>query len=166
LKISFFVPGEPKTAGSKKAFCIKKGGVYTGRAIVTDDTGQAGKDWRAGIVATAFEAMRAADTPPLNEPLILRAEFIMPRPKSHYKSSGFIRDDAPVVHSIRPDATKLVRALEDALSNVLWRDDAAVCEQYVFKLYGDQPGCKVTITTYASESVLRKTMAGSDFALT
>lgn len=36
----------------------------------------------------------------------------------------------------KPDSTKLVRAVEDALTGVLWGDDAQVVDQHVFKRYG------------------------------
>ena len=37
---------------------------------------------------------------------------------------------------MRPDATKLVRAVEDALTGLVWRDDAQVVIQTVRKRYG------------------------------
>ena len=50
--IEFFVPGVPKTAGSKKAFPIWRGkgpSKQFVRSVIVDDAGQAGKDWRASV---------------------------------------------------------------------------------------------------------------------
>ena len=43
-------------------------------------------------------------------------------------------------------ATKLIRAVEDALTGIVWRDDAQVAVQKVAKVYGDEPqGAVITI---------------------
>jgi Holliday junction resolvase RusA-like endonuclease len=74
--------------------------------------------------------------------------FDMPRPKCHYrtgKRSAELKDNAPAYHAGRPDATKLTRAVEDALTGIVWRDDSQVAEQHVIKRYGEHPGVTVEI---------------------
>lgn len=174
MKLEFFVAGLPKGAGSKHGFAVRRKNAsgqyeYTGKVAMIDTSGAAGKDWRGAIHYSAFEAMREQNVTPFkDEPLILRVEFIMPRPKSHFrtgKNAHILRDDAPSVHFSMPDATKLVRQLEDSLTKVAWDDDSRVCEIHAYKKYGDQPGAKVVISSYADEAVLRDTMAAKDFEL-
>jgi|ERR1043166_1422034 crossover junction endodeoxyribonuclease RusA len=168
MRIEFFCPGLPKGAGSKSAFAVKKQGAYTGKVIVTDSSGAAGKHWRSEVTSIAFKTMADLGLAPLQEAVILRCKFIMPRPKHHYgtgRNSGVLKDNAPSVHTSAPDATKLVRAVEDSLKNLCWRDDAQVVEQHIFKRYGDQPGCHVTIVPYAEEMILRESLPKVDFAL-
>lgn len=138
--ISFFVPGVPAPGGSKRAF------VVNGRAVVTDDC-KRNKPWRQAVTLFAADAYHGD---PLTGPLVVEVVFTMPRPKSHYrtgKHAGVVRDDAPAWHTKKPDATKLLRALEDALTGVLWTDDAVIAEQRVDKVYGNRPGAYVTVWT-------------------
>src|SRR4029077_5946971 len=116
------------------------------------------KDWRASIVQFAFEAMRAANRAPFSEPLILKVGSVRPPPRSHYRSgrnAGTLKESAPTAHSSRPDIDKLLRQLSDSLTNVVWTDDALVCQHHALNRYGEHPGAKVTITPWAEEELLR-----------
>jgi len=138
--IEFFVPGIPKTAGSKRAFVNPK----TGRAIVTEDCRRS-KDWQAVV---AHEAAEEYSGPLLHGPLWVRMHFWLPRPKAHYhtgKRSGLLRDVAPEWHAKRPDALKMARAVEDALTGVLWVDDAQIADERLTKHYGERPGVVVRV---------------------
>ena len=140
--IKFWIAGIPKPSGSKRGFVNKK----TGRVIITDAAGQPSKDWRYDCKKAAEAAMDGA--PPLAGALTLDVIFVMPRPKSHYrtgKNAGLIKPDAPFFCTTTPDATKLTRGLEDSLTGIVWKDDAQVCVQYVRKLYDANPGAWVVV---------------------
>lgn len=135
--IRFFVPGIPKPGGSKRGFVITPKGGGKPRAIVTEDC-KTSKDWRASVALAAREAMEKAGASVETGTLAVDVTFDMPRPKSHYrtgKHAGELRDDAPDWHSKKPDATKLWRSTEDALTGVVWTDDALVASQYIIKRY-------------------------------
>lgn len=134
--IQFFVPGVPKPAGSKRAFM----NAWTKKIVVTDDCKKSG-DWKGDVKAFAFPHRPAA---PLTGPLRLTVRFVMPRPKSHFLKSG-LRPDAPACHTSKPDATKLLRCIEDALTSLLWVDDAQISWQEVTKSYGLLPGAFVEV---------------------
>jgi crossover junction endodeoxyribonuclease RusA len=134
----FNVPGIPAPGGSKRAFVIN------GKARLTDAGGERNKNWRAVVGLAAHRAGCA----PLDGPLELSIVFIMPRPKSHYRTgrhAGQLRPDAPHWHTSRPDSTKLTRSTEDALLGLCWQDDAQVSRQVVDKIYGDVPGARITV---------------------
>lgn len=140
--IKFFVPGTPATAGSKKAFVNKR----TGKAHLVD-TCVRGPGWRQAVQYAAL--VRRGGAPLIAEAVTLRVTFVLPRPRSHFRSgkaAGQLRADAPRWHTSRPDATKLVRAAEDALKDVIWTDDSLVVSQFVEKVYGDNPGASVEIS--------------------
>jgi Holliday junction resolvase RusA-like endonuclease len=136
--IRMFAPGLPVPGGSKRAFVVK------GKAVVTDTSGSRGREWRAVLRVAAQTAYRGL---PLHGPLALTVTFFLPRPKSHYAKNGTLRPRAPRWPSTRPDATKLLRAVEDALNRVLWHDDAQIVTQSVGKQYADggpgQPGGEI-----------------------
>lgn len=143
--LEFFVTGTPKPAGSKKAFAIRKGGVLTGRVAVTDDSGKPGKLWRQCVTQTGCAAVaQHCTTPaeradfPLDGALMLGLTFFLQRPMAHHvagKRERPLRPNAPPLPTGMPDATKLTRAVEDALTKVLWLDDAQIVQQSIAKCY-------------------------------
>jgi crossover junction endodeoxyribonuclease RusA len=101
--------------------------------------------WRERVAAAA---MQVAPDEPLEGPLGVTMAFTMPRPRSHYRTgrhSGDLKPSAPNWHTGRPDTTKLVRAAEDALTGVWWRDDALIAWQRASKRYGPRPGVHLTV---------------------
>lgn len=146
--IRFEVIGVPQPGGSKSAFPLRH---RDGSPVLRDNGSQATvvsdanpkvKDWRVAVVAAARDAYRG---PLLDEPLSLRVLFRFPRRKGHFGASGRLLPSAPPYPATRPDTTKLVRALEDALKGVLWRDDDRVVEQWAAKVYGEPAGAIVVI---------------------
>jgi Holliday junction resolvase RusA-like endonuclease len=147
-EVRFFVNGLPSPGGSKSAFCLKKNGIYTGRAVVVDAGGAKTKLWRQEVAKAAMLAMKQADLAPFTGPIELELIFQMPRPQSHFGTRhgmSVMRAKAPPCHVIRPDVTKLVRSTEDSLTGKCWLDDAQVVKQQAEKAYSEQVGAWVVI---------------------
>src|SRR2546425_11767330 len=104
--IIVFVPGIPKTAGSKRAFVITPKAGGKPRAIVTDDC-KGGRDWKHDVQRFVSERFPA----PLGGPIFLSLTFVLPRPKGHFKKSGQLRPGSASYPSTRPDVLKLARAV-------------------------------------------------------
>ena len=144
--ISFFVPGVPKTAGSKRAFPLWRGkgpNKQFVRSIITDSSGASGKAWRSSIRDEAAEAFGARDL--LDGSLHIEFTFYVTRPKSHLNKSGNLKPWAPRRPATRPDALKLARAAEDALTGIIWKDDAQITTEVLRKRYADKQGMDVEI---------------------
>lgn len=138
------MPGIPRPGGSKRVFPIKRGGAYTGRFIVTDAAGQKNKDWRASVAHFGVGAMVGGS--PWVGPLEVELEFRLQRPKFHLKSDGeTVRDKAPAFPTVMPDVGKLARSTVDALTSIVWVDDAQIVREVHAKVYGAAPGCLVTV---------------------
>lgn len=154
--ISFTVYGVPQTAGSKRAFVIPRKGVTVTsardcRAIVTDDNDK-GKPWRADIQQAAIAAMNGRS--PLTGPIVLNVRFFFPRPKAHFgsgKNANVLKLSSPKQHTVKPDRTKCLRFLEDALTHVVWRDDSQVIGGWVYKLYCDSANPHPCVEVQISE---------------
>jgi crossover junction endodeoxyribonuclease RusA len=151
--IEFVVYGRPATAGSKRGFPIRRAGRFTGRVVVVDDSRRT-KSWQAQVRSAAVEAGGEC----LVGPLKVAMAFHLQRPLAHYgtgRNAGTVRDAAPAEHVLRPDLLKLARAIEDALTGVLWRDDAQVCVETLSKHYtapGSAERVCVRVTPLASKS--------------
>lgn len=142
--VRFFVPGVPAPGGSKKAFAfVDKEG--RARANVVDDA-KGNADWRSRVAFAAERAMRGDE--PLGGPLRFVMTFVFPRPRGHYgtgRNAAVLKPSAPKHHTGKPDVTKLVRAAEDALKAIVWKDDSQVVRQAAWKEYGERPGVHISV---------------------
>jgi len=136
--LMFVVYGIAQPKGSARAF-VPKG--WT-RAVVTSDNPK-NKNWQQLVAEAASAAIRQHPTFQLIETAaLLRVAFYLPRPKA-------IRDRI-VPHTKKPDLDKLVRSCKDAMSKVVFRDDALVVDIAAQKRYarpGEPPRAEISIGT-------------------
>lgn len=74
---------------------------------------------------------------PLEGPLALTVVFVMPRPgRLMWKKRPMPR----VEHCSKPDLDNLVKAVKDALNQLLWKDDGQIAKATLAKVYasGDE----------------------------
>lgn len=133
------VLGVPQPQGSKAARVVK------GRAILTEGFGEGPrlrKSWREAIANAARAWLGENGRPaPLDEPVRLTLEFRLPRPASASKRVLY--------PAKKPDCSKLARAAEDALTGLIYVDDARVVDLHVTKRFasGEPPGVTITVET-------------------
>lgn len=136
LVLDVFVPGRPASQGSKR---------HVGNGIMVESS-KALPAWREAVRWTTAQAWNRQ--PPITSPVALVLEFILPRPVSTPK-----RRTPPAIK--KPDASKLIRAVEDALTDAgVWRDDSLVVDLHATKRIAgidEQPGCHIVIHTPAGQ---------------
>lgn len=141
--VAFTAYGKPQPGGSKRAFRNPA----SGRVHVTDANRNA-KPWQAEVRSAAVEAMQAPlpDGLPslIDAPLAVSMAFYVARPKAHYGARG-LRPSAPARPATRPDVLKLARAVEDALTGIVWRDDALIVDERLIKVYGEPERVEVAV---------------------
>lgn len=143
--IRFTVLGRPQPGGSKRAFALRTGGQFTGRVAVADANPNV-KSWRAEV---RHVARAAYEGPLLTGPVEACFVFYKARPAAHFRTgrnSSLLRAAAPEHPTSRPDALKLARAVEDALTGVIWRDDSQVVHLHAHKAFGEPERCEIEIT--------------------
>lgn len=143
--LTFTVFGVAQPQGSAKAF-MRKGARFP---IVTSDNPQL-KGWRQLVAHAASQALHQTTGGVFIEgPVRLCAGFYLPRPKS--------LGGKPRAHMTRPDVDKLARAIGDALTGVVWRDDSQVVQLKVEKQYaavGESPCAVIAVTPVIEEGRL------------
>lgn len=150
--LTFCVHGLPRPAGSKRAFAIRKHGLPTGRIAVVDACKES-REWKTTVSLEASTIMAEEKRRMFLGPVILSVVFYVPRPKGHYrtgKHAAELRPSAPEYPTTKPDLLKLTRAVEDALTGIVWRDDSQVVDQHLEKRYG-QPSCTIQVCSKADE---------------
>lgn len=137
-RVTIVVAGVPVPQGSKTL-----GQTKDGRAFMREANDKTLRPWRRAVRDAARAVM--AERGPLLRPYRLSAEFVFPAVASAPDRWG---------HDVAPDLSKLVRAVEDALTDAkVWADDAAVVEYgAVFKrdaLNGETPGVRLVVESLA-----------------
>lgn len=152
MNIQFFVPGQARPAGSKSAFKNPN----TGKIIVTHANPKT-KGWMDSVAWHAMKHVGAMCL--LTDAVCLKLTFLRLRPGGDYgtgRNEGIIKASAPLHNTKIPDLTKLTRAVEDALTGIIWKDDSQVIAQRTNKRYcrGDEkPGVWILVETIEAKGL-------------
>ena len=167
ISIEFAVPGRPVSQGShtpyvRMLFVAVKSRLRCPRCKVPLRASCGVKDetvgldeWRTAVGLVAGTKMRGISL--MHGSLLASMDFVVARPKDHYRTGRYahlLKPDAPAYPNVKPDLSKLLRAAEDAMTGVVWVDDAQVVEYGLLrKRYadepGDQPGVRIVVTQIA-----------------
>ena len=126
--IEIAVRGEPRPQGSHRAFMVG------GKPRITDSNRRLAQ-WR-DLVALAAQGVAPPEL--IEAPVRVEIEFSLKRPKSLPKR---VPDSC---HVKKPDLDKLTRAILDAITGVVVRDDSQVVEIAASKRYG-VPGAIIRV---------------------
>lgn len=133
--IELFVPGEP---------------VGKGRAIVTKFgtfTPKKTRIWEGIARTIAFDAM--AGRPPMAGPIRIELAIYHSIPRSWPDWKRAAAGDGTIRPTSKPDWSNVVKALEDALNAIVWRDDSQIVAVEARKYYADgvdtTPGVRAQI---------------------
>lgn len=135
---SLLVRGLPAPQGSKRGIVNR----YTQKVAMVESSKRV-KPWRADIREAAETEMRGS--PPVRGPLSMSITFVFPRPKGHYgsgRNASILKATAPEYHTGKPDLDKLARAALDAMTGIVYVDDAQIVQLHLSKRYpghGDAP---------------------------
>ena len=133
--ITVFVPGVPAPQGSAKAYVVQ------GRAIVTHDNDNT-MPWRSQVASFIRQAIGPGIAHPTG-PVKVELLFLMPRRKAEPKRTT-------PAHTRKPDVDKLIRSCLDAMTGLIFSDDAQVTKVRAEKRTahpGEQPGARITWST-------------------
>jgi crossover junction endodeoxyribonuclease RusA len=119
--LSFRVDGLPVPQGSMK---------HVGNGRLVHSQGAALAVWRATVALAA----RAQNPKIIEGAVAISLDFYLPKPRT-------VKRDMPTVP---PDTDKLIRAILDSLSGVIFLDDSQVVEIHATKSYGE-PGVEIKV---------------------
>lgn len=160
MALEFTAYGVPQQKGSMRAFAyplknratgqpiLDKGGKPMYGAAATSDNPSV-KGWQQLLAEGANRALGEKpddDRAVLQDGVRLTIAFYLPRPKKYQK-----RGVEPA-HLVAPDLDKLVRAVLDALTHVVYRDDSQVVELVTSKHYAgvdDAPHARIRVEAIA-----------------
>lgn len=152
IKIPAVPVGQPRARATVRKFGNKvSAGVYDVRTIKCAD-GTKKPHPIVAFKATIRHAVQARYSGPLIDgPVKLHIQAIFPRPKSMIWKK---REMPRAMHLQKPDGDNVLKAVKDALNQLLWRDDCLVqtqtCEKWIAA--GDEaPHVVLCVWTYEGE---------------
>jgi crossover junction endodeoxyribonuclease RusA len=134
---AFYAYGTPAPQGSKR---------HVGHGVMVESSAKV-RPWREAVKAAGEGA-----GPTLDGPLAALIVFTLPRPKTAKKTY--------TIPDRTPDLSKLVRATEDAITDIgLWADDARIASCHALKVFAGyhtwalpHPGVIVAASTLPADS--------------
>jgi Holliday junction resolvase RusA-like endonuclease len=128
VDLTIEVRGEPASQGSHS--------IINGRIVQVNSAKH--KRWRNAVAFAALDLVTEGwDL--LDEPIELSVIFYLPRPKTATREYP----------SVMPDLDKLIRAVGDSLSGVVYVDDSRIVRISATKVYADHrgPGALIRVNT-------------------
>ena len=154
-QIHFMVFGTPIPKGSTRSFAIARGTGdkrrYTGQTVNMASNSDKLRPYEARVRDAARNSGAVAFM--TSGPVSVTLSFFFTRPKNHYRSGKnehMRKPSAPIFHTGKPDLDKLVRAVLDGMTGVVFVDDSQVSSITAGKawnaLRNEEPRAVVTVS--------------------
>jgi Holliday junction resolvase RusA-like endonuclease len=133
--ITFTIPGEPQGKGRARI-----GRVGAHARMFTPAKTMAYEGLVAHIAAQAMNGR-----PPLTEACAVEMTIThnVPASWSKKKSASALAGD--IYPTKKPDVDNVIKAIFDAMNNVVWKDDTQAVEVVCKKKYGEVPGVSISL---------------------
>ena len=137
-ELKFEIPGSPIGQGRPKFSTIN------GHAVAYDP--EKSRNYKAYVRLLATQAMKETGFEMLDGPcaLLINAFFEVPKSKSkRFREAALNGTERPTK---KPDADNIVKAIQDALNGLAYKDDAYIVYLACQKFYSDNPRVEVFVT--------------------
>ncbi len=137
---TFTVLGKPAPQGSKR---------HVGKGVMVESSKRC-KPWRQDVRHTAIDLLPNGWYARMGDAMLLSVVFVFARPKNHFRTNGELKPSAPKHCTGRiGDVSKLIRAVEDAMTGIVYNDDAQIISLIATRRYAtatEQPCAIITVT--------------------
>lgn len=138
--LKIVIPGSPIGQGRPKFTTIN------GHAKAYDP--EKSRNYKAYVKMLATQAMKETGFERIDGPcnVVIQAYFEVPKSKSKKFREAALLDQ--VRPTKKPDADNIVKAIQDALNGLVYKDDACIVNLSCEKFYSDNPRVEVYISPY------------------
>ncbi len=143
--VTFTVLGDPRPLALKRARAA-----HHGRMVIYDPPQNISAKEQVKHVALAAFYANNNDRPPVPCPgsIIMAMTAYVPIPKSFSKKKRAAAIAETLWPKTKPDMTNVVKLVEDALNQVIYRDDKQIGDGGQRKRYSERPRLEVEISEY------------------
>ena len=137
---TFTVLGKPAPQGSKR---------HVGKGVMVESSKRC-KPWRQDVRHTAMDLLPDGWYAKMEDAMLLSVVFVFARPKNHFRTNGELKPSAPKHCTGRiGDVSKLIRAVEDAMTGIVYNDDAQIISLIAHRRFAndrEQPCAIITVS--------------------
>ena len=133
-QVKFTVPGEPCGKGRPR-FSRKFGRAYTPEKTARYEN----------LITVEYQSQCGACRFPDDAMLDMRIIAYYGIPQSKSKKVKALMAAGVIRPTKKPDSSNVTKAVEDALNNVAYRDDAQIVDSQIRRFYGEPPRVEVLI---------------------
>jgi len=133
--VTFKVDGTPVPKG--RARYARRGN------FISTYTPEKTRTYETLIKEAAIEAMGASE--PLETPVSLYLYIRVPIPKSCTKKRLEAIDNGSEKPTKKPDASNILKSVEDGMNGVVYHDDSQIINIHVTKVYSSLPGVDICV---------------------
>lgn len=137
-KLMFEIPGSPIGQGRPKFSTIN------GHAKAYDP--EKSRNYKAYVRMLATQAMKDSGFTMIEGPCCLSIDAYFEVPKSKSKKFREAALSGLEYPTKKPDLSNIVKGIEDAINNLVYKDDACIVSLSVCKFYSEVPRVEVVIS--------------------
>lgn len=141
--LAFDIPGQPIGQGRPKFSTIN------GHARAYDP--EKSRNYKAYVKLLATQAMKDNGFTMIEGPCVLSINAYFEVPKSKSKKFREAALNGLEYPTKKPDADNILKAIQDALNGLAYKDDALIVRLGVTKLYSEIPRVEVTLIEWDRE---------------
>lgn len=141
--LAFDIPGQPIGQGRPKFSTIN------GHARAYDP--EKSRNYKAYIRMLATQAMKDRGFTMIEGPCVLRIDAYFEVPKSKSKKFREAALSGLEYPTKKPDIDNIIKAIQDALNGLAYKDDALIVRLGVTKLYSEIPRVEVSLIEWDRE---------------
>lgn len=131
------IPGEPIGQGRPRFSTV------CGHAVAYD--APKSRNYKAYVKLIAQQETKRQEWKILELPVSLRIKAFFSVPKSKSKKFKAEAMEGRELPTKKPDTDNIVKAIQDALNGIAYKDDAYVCYLRVLKRYSDNPRVEIDV---------------------
>lgn len=135
IMIEFFIPGDPVPKGRARHARV-------GAGVRTYTPAKTAK-YEAAVKTAARAAMAGAEA--ISSPVRLSLVIRLAAPSSWSKKRRAEAYGRMIAPTKKPDASNVVKSVEDGMNGVVYRDDSQIVQLVVSKVYSPWPGVAVRV---------------------
>ena len=139
-RVKFVIPGEPCGKGRPRF------NRRTGRTYTPDKTAR-----YENLVSLEYQAQCKGFRFPDDAMLDMRIIAFYGIPNSKSKKAKALMADGSIRPTKKPDSSNVLKAVEDALNNVAYHDDAQIVDTQVRKFFSEEPRVVVILQQIGGE---------------
>lgn len=143
-EIRIVVPGNPVGKGRPRAFQTRGA-----RRTIKMHTPEKTRAYEDAVALAGKLAMQGRE--PLGGPVAMRLDIFMQIPASWSKAKREAALLGGVMPISKPDASNVLKAVEDALNGIAYIDDSQIIDVWVRKRYSHEPRIELAVSQYIDD---------------